>query len=248
MSGSVSIMSTGDPRALSFGDAAASYQRGRPEYPVELVEWLIGDARQIVDAGAGTGKLTGVMLGLGHELTAVDPDPRMLDALSQKYPQVDTHPGSAESLPLPDNSADLITFGQAWHWVDPGPASIEVARVLKPGGTLGLIWNLRDEQVDWVAELTDIIKPSAAEQLLAAGPPPYGPPLTRVDTNEMRWSYTITVDLLCALVSSRSHYLSRTADEQAGILARVRALGDRLVDDQGHLHLPYVTEAYRITV
>ncbi len=239
-------MSTADPRALSFGDAAASYQRGRPDYPTELVEWLVGDARQIVDVGAGTGKLTGVMLGLGHELTAVDPDPRMLDALSEKYPQVDTHPGSAESLPLPDNSADLITFGQAWHWVDPGPASIEVARVLRTGGVLGLIWNLRDESVDWVAELTEIIKPSAAEQLLAAGPPPYGPPFEAMEQRSAGWTYVLSPDQLVDLASSRSHLLSLPPHEQREVLAQVAELAEQVTDADGRVQLPYSTVAFRI--
>lgn len=238
-----------DPgRATSFGGAADAYQRSRPDYPVDLVSWLVGDAERIVDAGAGTGKLTGVLRGLGHEVTAVDPDARMLASLSERFPEVATHLGSAESLPLADDSADLVCFGQAWHWVDPEPASVEVARVLAPGGTLGLIWNLRDESVEWVSELTAIIKPSAAEQLLAAGPPPYGPPFTRVEKRTMNWTYTLAPDGLVELASSRSHLLSLPPVEQQQVLAQVAALAERVADADGRIQLPYLTAAYRISV
>ena len=81
----------------------------------------------------------------------------MLGELRRAVPGVGTHVGTAESIPLPDASVDVVLVAQAWHWVDPARAVPEIARVLTPGGRLGLIWNLRDERADWVRRLGTII-------------------------------------------------------------------------------------------
>ncbi|WP_309130905.1 class I SAM-dependent methyltransferase [Brevibacterium sp.] len=169
-----------------FGAAASEYQRGRPGYPARSASWLLGSAEVVAgsagdgadsavdaavvvaDVGAGTGKLTQSLVGAHRRVIAVDPDERMLAALSVQLRGVETRPGTGESLPLEDSSVDLITYGQSWHWVDPERACAEAARVLCPGGVLGLIWNIRDESVDWVAELTEIITPSTAEVYVAS--------------------------------------------------------------------------------
>jgi ubiquinone/menaquinone biosynthesis C-methylase UbiE len=101
---------------------------------------------RVADVGAGTGKLTRVVAGLGAEVVAIDPDAAMLAELAARVPDVPTFVGTGERIPLTDASADAVVFGQAWHWVDPDAASAEVGRVLRPGGVLGLIWNVRDER------------------------------------------------------------------------------------------------------
>lgn len=233
------------PGGTDFGVAAADYRRGRPDYPTDLVAWLVGDATRIIDSGAGTGKLTAALVGPGRQVTAVDPDPRMLAALSEDLPDVATHTGSAEHLPLPDGSAELITYGQAWHWVDPGAASAEAARVLVPGGVLGLIWNVRDESEPWVAELTSIITASPAEQLIAAGGPEVHPPFGPVERQGFGWQRTMTVAELRAMVASRSYLIAAPESERTDILDRATALASRIAGPDGTLQLPYRTEAYR---
>src|SRR6516162_10656140 len=145
-------------RSLSFGSAAAAYERGRPSYPPEAINWLLPrGARQVLDLGAGTGKLTTRLVERGLEVVAVDPIPDMLEVLGKSLPDTPALLGTAEEIPLPDDSVDAVLVAQAWHWVDPERAIPEVARVLRPGGRLGLVWNTRDARLGWVRELGEII-------------------------------------------------------------------------------------------
>ena len=164
-----------DSRATSFGAQAQDYEVGRPEYPFDAVAWMLeilpAGAQRVADVGAGTGKLTrAIAHAPGAQIVAIDPDPAMLAALRENVPGVPTFLGTAESLPLPDDSLDAVVLGQAWHWVDPVRASAEIGRAVRADGALGLIWNIRDERVEWVRDLSRIMHRSAAEEALAAGP------------------------------------------------------------------------------
>ncbi|WP_396919663.1 class I SAM-dependent methyltransferase, partial [Mycolicibacterium sp.] len=145
-------------RSLSFGSEAAAYERGRPSYPPEAIDWLLpDDARDVLDLGAGTGKLTTRLVERGLKVVAVDPIAEMLELLSNSLPETPALLGTAEEIPLPDNSVDAVLVAQAWHWFDPERAVAEVSRVLRPGGRLGLVWNTRDERLGWVKDLGQII-------------------------------------------------------------------------------------------
>src|SRR3954463_6996445 len=142
----------------SFGDAAALYERARPGYPQGALDWLLpAGARRVLDLGAGTGKLTRLLVERGLDVVAVEPLAGMRAQFARMLPGVPLLDGTAEALPLADASVDAVVLGQAWHWVDPDLASPEVARVLVPGGRLGLVWNLRDPRAAWVAELEGVI-------------------------------------------------------------------------------------------
>ena len=245
-------MADREEMSLSFGSEASTYEAGRPGYPVEAVAWLLqpvhheGRALRVADAGAGTGKLTRVAVELGGEVVAIDPDPAMLAQLRAQVHGVPTFVGSAERMPLPDASVDALLFGQAWHWVDPYAASAEAGRVLRSGGVLGLVWNIRDESVPWVRRLTEIMHGSHAEEMLAAGDPPVEEPFGTVEAQVWRWSRPMTLDSLFAMARSRSYIITAEADDRAEIEA---GLGD-LFDEIGavgaaSVDLPYVTRAYR---
>ena len=121
-----------DSRGTSFHQAADAYARARPTYPPEAVAWMLPDGSvDVVDVGAGTGKLSAVIAAAGRSVVAIDPDAGMLENFRAEVPGVRTEVGSAERLPLPDASVDVVTFGQAWHWVDPPAATAEAARVLR---------------------------------------------------------------------------------------------------------------------
>ena len=150
-------------RGSSFGGAAAAYAEHRPDYAEAAVRWAlepVWDRRpvRVVDIGAGTGKLTATLVGLGTEVTAVEPDPQMLAELRRAMPEVRSVPGSAEEMPLPDASVDSVLAGQAMHWFDLDRAMPEIARVLRPGGVLAGLWNVDDDRVGWVAGLAAISK------------------------------------------------------------------------------------------
>jgi ubiquinone/menaquinone biosynthesis C-methylase UbiE len=146
-------------QARSFDRVAGAYQRARPSYPLEAVEWALEAApgRRVVDLAAGTGKLTEVLVAAGADVVAIEPLANMRAELERALPSVRALEGTAERIPLPDRSADALFVGQAFHWFEEGPALAEMARVLVPGGALGLVWNLRDDRVPWVAELTRVM-------------------------------------------------------------------------------------------
>jgi len=245
-------MADREEMSLSFGSQASTYEAGRPGYPVEAVAWLLGPvhhegrALRVADAGAGTGKLTRVAVELGGEVVAIDPDPAMLAELRARVHGVPTFVGSAERMPLPDASVDALLFGQAWHWVDAPVASLEAGRVLRSGGVLGLIWNIRDESVPWVRRLTEIMHGSSAEEMLAEGDPPLGKPFDVVESRVWRWSRPMTRESLLAMARSRSYIITAEADHRAAIEAKLAELFDEVGSvGAASVDLPYVTRAYR---
>jgi SAM-dependent methyltransferase len=150
--------------AQGFASQADTYARGRPEYPAEIDGWLRGmlglrAGRTVLDLGAGTGKFTRRLAQTAASLIAVEPVAQMRALLGRALPSVQALPGSAEAIPLPDASVDAVLCAQAFHWFANARAMAEIRRVLRPGGRLGLVWNVRDESVDWVAQLTAIMTP-----------------------------------------------------------------------------------------
>lgn len=234
-------------RAASFDDAADLYQRARPSYPDEAVDWLLdrGDGRRpgrVLDLGAGTGKLTQAVVARGVDVVAVDPSGRMLHQLRAGSPTVQTIVGTAERIPLPDDSVDAVLAAQAWHWVDEERAVPEVRRVLRPGGGLGLIWNVRDEAVPWVARLSQIVGSSDAETYVQRGVD-LAHARGAVSRFALAWSRPMTEESLVELVLSRSSLITATPERRDAVVAAVRELVRREFD--GPFELPYRTHAYR---
>lgn len=147
-----------------FSTQAVTYAQGRPDYPRQLTGWLT-DALQItphstvIDLGAGTGKFTRLLSTVAPTLIAVEPVEAMGAQLKKLLPDVRLLSGTAEAIPLEAATADALVCAQAFHWFSTEAALAEIHRVLKPDGRLGLIWNVRDESVGWVAAITEIITP-----------------------------------------------------------------------------------------
>ncbi|MEU3739791.1 class I SAM-dependent methyltransferase [Streptomyces sp. NPDC032198] len=122
------------------------------------VRWALEPAPgpRVLDLGAGTGKLTATLVALGAEVIAVEPDAAMLTELRSALPGVRALLGGAESIPLPDASADVVLAGNAMRWSDMAVAGPEIARVLAPGGILAGLWNLMDDEAEWIAELARV--------------------------------------------------------------------------------------------
>ncbi len=225
-------------RAGSFGAAADVYDRSRPGYPVEAVRFVLPDgARRVLDLGAGTGKLTEVLLDLGLDVVAVEPSESMRVMLPARAEVLD---GDAEHLPLADASVDAVVVGQAFHWFDTGPALAEIARVLRPGGTLGLLWNTRDDSVGWVRTVWETFESERAYQVTDA-PFVDAPGLSNPDHGEFANSQSLDQDLLVDLVASRSSVITLPVEERVEVLQRVRTLAppDEPFD------LTYRTHAWR---
>ncbi len=239
--------------ATSFGREAGSYERGRPDYPVEAVVWMlegVAESGTVVDIGAGTGKLTRVVAATGREVIGIDPDPEMLAKLSEQNPNIAVYPGTAESLPLPDASADAVVGGQMWHWVDPVTASAEAARVLRPGGTIGLIWNIRDETTPWVRRISGIMKNSAAEKLIADDGVVIGDPFGPVEEATFEWVRVMSATDLLEMARSRSYVITADVDTRLRIESELAELFTSLpgLSDRGIIDLPYTTHVYRARI
>jgi SAM-dependent methyltransferase len=231
--------------ATSFALVAEAYERGRPGYPDEAVRWLVGEMPcDVVDLGAGTGKLTRSLVALGHRVTAIEPLPEMLELLVDAAPGAFDLLGSAEVIPLPDAHADVVTSAQAFHWFDHAVALPEIARVLRPEGRLGLVWNTRDDRVPWVAELSRTIGSETVDEGDAREPIDASSLFGPVETATFEWSQRLTRELLRDLVLSRSYCAIKAPPERDAILDAVSRLFDEHATE-GELELPYVTECYR---
>jgi SAM-dependent methyltransferase len=132
-----------------FTNRAEDYVRYRPSYPAAAIDALLAGlgapaALVAADVGAGTGISARLLAERGVEVVAVEPNRAMRDAATP-HPRVTFRDGSAEALPLATGSVDLVLAAQAYHWFRAVPAVTEMARVLKPGGRLALVWNRRSE-------------------------------------------------------------------------------------------------------
>lgn len=246
----------------SFGAAASAYAEYRPSYSLDAVRWVlepVWSARppRVVDLGAGTGKLTESLTGLGTEVTAVEPDPGMLAELHRQFPGVQAIGGSAEEIPVPDASVDAVVAGQAMHWFDMPRAVPEIARVLRPGGVMAGLWNVDDDDLPWVAEFTAMSKrPNTVtrrrwregqararyDDIEAAGPGLFGPPEDREFPNGQRY----TIDSLLGTIATHSNFLVLDEAERAAKISQVRQyLQSRPETGDGEFTLPMATVAMR---
>ena len=229
----------------SFGAVADAYDRGRPGYPAVAVTWLMGgDAKIVLELGAGTGKLTRELVDQGHAVFATEPDEAMLEVLRHRVPEVSAKVAGAEEIPANDHSVDVVVAAQAFHWFDHDRALPEIARVLRAGGHLALAWNFFDQRIPWV------------RRLVAA----MGGVYERVDSSEIlgasnlfmaveHTSYThwhdVNRETLVDIVASRSYIASLPEAEREAKLDAVRALYDDYGRGHDGMQLPYVTECFR---
>jgi ubiquinone/menaquinone biosynthesis C-methylase UbiE len=235
-------------RAASFDSAAERYESARPGYPAQAVAWMVPEsAASVLDLGAGTGKLTESLVAPGRIVYAVDPSAEMLRVLARKLPEVDARLGSGERIPLPDASVDVVTIAQAWHWMDSDKAAAEIARVLRPGGLLSMVWNNDDDRVAWVRELGGAadaapqVGPVADEQLDVL--PGFAPG----SAYGWQWLRRMTRRALVAQESSVSNFLIATPAAQAERIEYLHAVLDRHpeLERGGAIDYPMYTLCFR---
>jgi len=229
----------------AFAEVAGAYERGRPTYPEDSVRWLAGaEPRDVVDLGAGTGKLTRALVALGHRVTAIEPLPEMLELLPVAAPGAWAILGNAEVIPLPDDSADVVTCAQSFHWFDYPVALPEIARVLRPDGRLALVWNTRDDGERWVARLSEIIGNERVGETFAVAPIDESGLFEPVESAVFRFEQHLDRELLLELVLSRSYCAKLPPVEREPIMDAVGTLYDDVAGPEGLL-LPYTTECFR---
>jgi len=232
-------------RSRTFGKVAEVYDATRPGYPDEAVAWLTGrGSLRVVELGAGTGKLTASLVAAGHEVVATEPSGPMLAQLSARLSCTVVR-SRAERLPFATGSVDIVVIGQAFHWFDPRPTVPEIARVLRRGGHLALVWNLRDESVPWVRRLSAIIGSEVGEYDLQLDALADSELFGAITHEEFRFWQLLDRDGLLGLVRSRSYVAALSEPERAEMLARVSDLYDEYGRGRDGLRLPYRTHCYR---
>jgi SAM-dependent methyltransferase len=248
-------VAAGEARATSFGQVAGDYDRVRPGPPEQALDWLVPQNCEIVvDIAAGTGLFTRALRRRAAHVIAVEPDDRMRAVLAARSPGVRAVAGWGEAIPVPDASADGVFVSSAWHWLDPGRAVPEIARVLRDGGRLGVIWTSRDRRVDWVAELDKLRRPHAAQPAGDAGSPPRrrrevtlpgGVPFANIASASFAFVRTMTVDDAVGWLATYSGLITAPAAERAAGLARAReALLPRASQD-GVIEIPMRSTCWR---
>ncbi|MBT1635648.1 class I SAM-dependent methyltransferase [Clavibacter michiganensis] len=233
--------------ASSFGAVADQYDRVRPGYPDAAVDWMLpAGSRRVVDLGAGTGKLTRLLAARGLAVTAVEPDAGMRRVLAESAPDVDVRAGSGEAISVGDGEEDAVLVAQAWHWMDAGEAAREAARVLRAGGRLGIVWNVMDTDVDWVAQLDALLQPGRRSSGRAVEPGPF-PGFGPVEHASFPHVHPLAPEDVVALAGSISRVITLPDDERARVLDDIRTLLAGHPDTAGReaLELPWRADAYR---
>ncbi|MEG6508009.1 methyltransferase domain-containing protein [Methyloligella sp. 2.7D] len=241
--------------AEGFEAGAEVYAAARPDYPEALEPWLttklkLGPGRRVLDLGAGTGKFLPRLLATGAETVAVEPVAAMRAALSARFPEIRALEGTAEAIPLEDNSVDAVTCAQCFHWFASAEALQEIRRVLKPGGVLGLIWNMRDESVPFVAAVQAVIAPYAKDA------PSYGSGAWRRlfpadgfgPLEESRFSNVQSgppEQVILGRLLSTSYIAALPEAERREVAARIEAViaGDPTLAGKAVVQMPYETLA-----
>ena len=234
-------------RAASFGSVAAEYAEFRPGYPDAAVEWLVGHApAQVLELGAGTGKLTERLVAMGHDVTATDPSEQMLDLLSKAVPRARCATSSAEDLPMANASFDVVVAAQAFHWFDLERALPEIARVLRPGGVLAVVWNRADQKVPWVRKVFTLIGWGGddADHDPVADSDLFTPSASRL----VRHWQSMDRRSLLGFCSSQSAVATMSESRRREVLDQVGAIYDSYGRGPDGMLLPWNTYCYRAKV
>lgn len=222
-------------RAQSFGAIAEDYDRLRPTAPDAALDWLLpAGCRTVVDLAAGTGLFTRALAGRVPEVIAVEPDARMREVLAARRPGVEVVDGRGEAMDLADASADALFVSSAWHWLDPDRALPEIARVLRDGGRLGVLWTSSDRDVEWVRDLDRAVAgdpaASRAESESGAGQrgshravaPPDSPLFERVDQASFPFVRSTAVEDIIESLGTYSQVITLEPADRERALDRAR--------------------------
>ena len=248
-----------DPLAeRAFGTRADDYERHRPEWPEEAVERALrgagaGPAATIVDLAAGTGKLTRALVRHAARVIAVEPSADMRRQLAERVPDAEILEGSAESIPLGEASVDALLVGEAFHWFATREAVDEIARVVRPGGGVALLWNAHHFGGDsWVRAMGELI-----DSRRAPGVTPInrkhtglwkaafdGSPFEPLELFQTRHEQRTDVDGLVAHIATWSFVGALEDGPRAALMRDLAELLRREHPSPGDVAIPYRTDVY----
>jgi SAM-dependent methyltransferase len=245
-------------RSGSFGEVASQYERYRPGPPMAAVDWFLPTrVGRVVDLGAGTGALTRLLVDRSDEVVAVEPDDRMRSVLAEQVPGARAVMGRGESIPVPDGSADAVLASSSWHWMDPVPTLLEVARVLGPGGIVGAVWSGPDPDGAFMVQARDLLAVQSAGSADAASVGetgggdigslilgeslrpiigleiPDGVPFDPPDHEVFTWDVALNADELIGLLGTLSWIITMPDDRRERVVAEARRLLRELLGVEG---------------
>jgi SAM-dependent methyltransferase len=238
-------------RALSFGGVAADYDRLRPAPAPQALDWLVPDGcRAAIDLAAGTGLFTRALAERVPEVIAVEPDPRMREMFSARTPQLEIREGRGEAIPAADASADLVTISSAWHWLDPEQAGPELARVLRPGGRLGVIWThmAHDERIprpDWVAlgvDAGDRDRVRRQREVRLPDGSPFGP----TELASFSYPHEVSKADIVATLATYSPVIALAPDVREAALGNAAAQLDERYPGEGPVEVTITSQCVRL--
>lgn len=245
-------MSVHEQAARGFQQGAAAYERGRPGYPREAVRWLstelgLEPGRTVLDVGAGTGKLTRELVPSGATVLAVEPVPGMRAVLEQVVPDARALAGTAEALPVGDETVDAVVVAQAFHWFDGPTAVAEFHRVLRPAGRFGVIWNRRRVEEPIHEAVRQIIEPYHRDSPSHyrgewRHPVEDGGLFVAAGDIEVRFDQVLDAEAFVDRHTSVSYIAALPEPERASVVERLRALAAGVAEQP--IRLGYTTEAY----
>lgn len=229
--------------AEAFTRDAERYDAARPSYPAEVAE-LLGPREVVCDIGAGTGKLTELLLASAGTVYACDPSPDMARVLRKRLPAAHVWRATAEATGLASASVDALTCAQTWHWVDAPAASREADRVVRPGGALLLCWNTLAVRHPWVLRLSRIMHSGDVQR--EGFYPEVSEPWMLIDELRHEWVDQIPVEHCFELMATRSYWLKASTATREKMRTNLSwYLYDRLGFDRGQIiPLPYRTDAF----
>jgi SAM-dependent methyltransferase len=244
--------SSGDEMGMAGFADGLRYHSARPDYPLDAVKFLVEELgidadAHVVDLGAGTGIFTSQLLPFGPRITAVEPTSGMREVLSRRLPSVTVLDGRDDDIPLESGSCDCVVVAQAFHWFDAPVALEEIHRVLVDGGRLGLVWNERDESVEWVAALGRAMRWPQHQPyevgrdftpVLEAGP------FVNVERRKFAHAQVLDHEGLTQRVLTTSYIAVMDEDERRDLMEEVASVIRELPEP---VRLPYVTDTYRAT-
>ena len=237
-----------------FVGEGGAYDSVRPAYPDEAVAALIDAARRArgadasgqggplraADIGAGTGKMSELLARGGLLVDAVEPSEAMR-AQASSIEGVTWHGGVAEDTGLPNDVYDIVVFAQSWHWMDPERAGVEAARILAPGGALGIVWNQMAVSIPWVHRLTRIMRSGDVHR--PDNPPTPGGGFAPMTLTQIAWEDRMTPEQILTLGTTRSSYIRSSEEGRARMQENLRwYLYDHLGYAPGEqVAIPYAT-------
>lgn len=237
-----------------FVGEGGAYDSVRPAYPDEAVAALIDAAQRArgvdasgqggplraADIGAGTGKMSELLARGGLLVDAVEPSEAMR-AQASSIEGVTWHGGVAEDTGLPNGVYDIVVFAQSWHWMDPERAGLEAARILAPGGALGIVWNQMAVSIPWVHRLTRIMRSGDVHR--PDNPPTPGGGFAPMTLTQIAWEDRMTPEQILTLGTTRSSYIRSSEEGRARMQENLRwYLYDHLGYAPGEqVVIPYAT-------